>query len=69
MDSDTVLEEWNKLTNMLSDVDKTSKTGPKAILNVIRKLKPVAGDKFLLAAPQVLALEFFNLKISFCTDK
>ena len=44
MDSDTVLEEWNNLTNMLSDVDKTSKTGPKAILNVIRKLKPVAGD-------------------------
>ena len=44
MDSDTVLEEWNNLTNMLSDVDKTSKTGPKAILNVIRKLKPAAGD-------------------------
>ena len=44
MDPDTVLEEWDHVIRLLSDVDETVKMGPSAILKIIRQLKPIAGD-------------------------
>ena len=38
------LGEWNSLTNMMSDLDQAQTAGPKAILNIIRQLKPAAAD-------------------------
>ena len=44
MNCETVLDEWNSLTYMMSDLDQTQTAGPKVILNIIRQLKPTAGD-------------------------
>lgn len=44
MDLDTVMEEWDNLSNMVSEMDTTQKTGPTAIIRIINQMKTTAGD-------------------------